>query len=460
MSYVECKKGEMLLVMGRFVRCWRLARLSMAVLWVLLFLASGQGMAQQPVGKEGTDSTVLPQRPYLSRLSVGGYGEAMMSRNFYSDAWQRYTHPEQYKDDKSHGRADLPHVVIFLGYDFGRDWTLGKEIEFEHGGTESAIELEAEESGEYEREVERGGEVALEQFWLQKSFYPGLNLRLGHIIVPVGLTNQHHLPLEFFTAYRQEGEYTILPCTWHETGASLWGRLGDFRYEAVFVPGLDADRFGAEKFIHGGAGSPYEFKIANAYAGALRFDYYAPFGLRVGLSGYAGQSFHNSLTKNTRYKEKKGNVYIGAFDFHFDRFGVVARGNFDYAHLTDSYEITRFNRNSMAKGAPSPRTPVASDAIVGSVELGYDIFSLIPSLASKQKFYLFGHAEYYNSMYKTAPAVLALQWCGKYRYAGGINYYPLPQIVIKAEYSYRKYKAPFNDEPSVTLGIAYSGFFL
>lgn len=170
MSFVECKKGEMLLVMGRFVRCWRLARLSMAVLWVLLFLASGQGMAQQPVGKEGTDSTVLPQRPYLSRLSVGGYGEAMMSRNFYSDAWQRYTHPDQYKDDKSHGRADLPHVVIFLGYDFGRDWTLGMEIEFEHGGTESAIELEAEESGEYEREVERGGEVALEQFWLQKSF--------------------------------------------------------------------------------------------------------------------------------------------------------------------------------------------------------------------------------------------------------------------------------------------------
>ena len=425
-----------------------------------LLLGLMAGVATVPVEAQVNASDSVQHHVLGNRLSVGGYGEIAYSRNFYSDNVYRYSDAAKYKNDPSHGRFDVPHAVIYLNYNFGKGWTMGTEIEFEHTGTGSAQEKEFTEGGEWEMEVEKGGEVELEQFWLQKSFYPGLNLRLGHIIVPVGLTNQHHLPLEFFTAYRQEGEYTILPCTWHETGASLWGRLGDFRYEAVFVPGLDADRFGAEKFIHGGAGSPYEFKIANAYAGALRFDYYAPFGLRVGLSGYAGQSFHNSLTKNTRYKEKKGNVYIGAFDFHFDRFGVVARGNFDYAHLTDSYEITRFNRNSMAKGAPSPRTPVASDAIVGSVELGYDIFSLIPSLATKQKFYLFGHAEYYNSMYKTAPAVLALQWCGKYRYAGGINYYPLPQIVIKAEYSYRKYKVPFNDEPSVTLGIAYSGFFL
>lgn len=55
------------------------------------------------------------------RLTIGGYGEAMMTRNFYSDAWQRYNHPEQYKDDKSHGRFDIPHFVINLGYDFGKD---------------------------------------------------------------------------------------------------------------------------------------------------------------------------------------------------------------------------------------------------------------------------------------------------------------------------------------------------
>ena len=75
-----------------------------------------------------------------SRLSVGGYGEAAFSRNFYSDHVSRYSQPEEHKDDPSHGRFDIPHVVVWLGYDFGKGWTLGTEIEFEHGGTGIAYE--------------------------------------------------------------------------------------------------------------------------------------------------------------------------------------------------------------------------------------------------------------------------------------------------------------------------------
>ena len=78
------------------------------------------------------------------------------------------------------------------------------------------MEIEEEETGEYEKEIERGGEVAFEQLWLQKSFSPTFNLRMGHIVVPIGLTNQGHLPTEFFTVLRPEGENTIMPCTWHE----------------------------------------------------------------------------------------------------------------------------------------------------------------------------------------------------------------------------------------------------
>ena len=100
----------------------------------------------------------------------------------------------------------MPHVVLMLGYDFGKGWSMNSEIEFEHGGTESAMEMEDEEFGEWEGEIERGGEVALEQFWIQKSFCPELNIRVGHDIVPIGYTNAHHTPNEFFTVYRPEGE--------------------------------------------------------------------------------------------------------------------------------------------------------------------------------------------------------------------------------------------------------------
>ena len=45
------------------------------------------------------------------------------------------------------------------------------------------------------------------------------------------------------------------------------------------------------------------------------------------------------------------------------------------------------------------------------------------------------------------------------RVAAGVNYYPLPQIAVKAEYSHRLLKDVYNDEPSVSIGIAYEGFF-
>lgn len=142
------------------------------------------------------------------RLSIGGYGEVAFSRNFYSDSGNRYSSASLHKNDPSHGRFDIPHAVIYLGYDFGKGWTFGTEIEFEHGGTGSAIEYEAEEAIEFEQEQEKGGEVELEQFWIQKSFGKFLNIRAGHIVVPVGLTNAYHEPLNFFTVYRPEGENT------------------------------------------------------------------------------------------------------------------------------------------------------------------------------------------------------------------------------------------------------------
>ena len=50
------------------------------------------------------------------------------------------------------------------------------------------FELENTENGEYETEVEKGGEVAIEQFHITRLIHRSLNVRAGHIIVPVGLT--------------------------------------------------------------------------------------------------------------------------------------------------------------------------------------------------------------------------------------------------------------------------------
>ena len=429
----------------------------------------------------------------LSRLHIGGYGEAMMTRNFYSQSFNRYKSPENYANDKSHGRFDLPHVSLNLGYDFGKGWTMGSEIEFEHGGNGTAVEIEAEEAGEYEAEVEKGGEVNIEQFWINKEFANGkFNIKAGEIIVPVGYSNAHHEPNQFFTVYRPEGEATIMPNTWHQVGLSLWGKLKDWRYEAQFLSGLNSESFTAESFVHYGATSPYEFKVANNYAGAVRIDNYSVKGLRIGLSGYYGYTFRNTLrTPGQKYDDVTGALGIVALDFSLNRWNWIVRGNVDYAHFSDADEISAYNQanwthHKYQDGNPHHYSNIGSHAVAYAIEAGYNILSLTqhptpithhPSPNTHHPsptLFVFGRFEHYNTMASGTYASM-YKYTKKYRCAFGVNYSPVKQITIKGEYSYRffekpdnnglasdspLYMQPYNNEPSVSIGVTYSGWFL
>lgn len=393
-----------------------------------------------------------------SRLTLGGYGEAIMNRMFYSNNYKRYTNADLYKNDKGFGQFDLPHVVFYVGYDFGHGWTMGSEIEFEHGGPEAAVEIEEEETGEYETEVERGGEVALEQFWIQKSWSKAANLRMGHIIVPIGLTNAYHEPDKFFTVERPEGERTILPCTWHQTGVSLWGKLPKWRYEVQFLAGLEADLFSAKNWIGGGSASPYEFDMATNYAGAFRLDNTSIPGLRIGLSGYYGKSAGNSL-KASKYQGISGQVTLGAVDFTYNAHNWVVRGNFDYGHLSDSEKITKINK-TLGSNSVSSQTSVASDAMCYALEAGYDVFSQLPEMHAKnQKLYVFGRWDYYDSMYKTEGSVIDNPCWSRKKITLGVNYKPIKDVTIKGEWSNRMFSKQFNNEQTISLGVTYYGLF-
>lgn len=418
----------------------------------------------------------------MSRLHVGGYAEAVMTRNFYSQSFNRYKSPQNYVDDNSHGRFDLPHVCLNIGFDFGKGWTMGSELEFEHGGNGTAVEIEAEEAGEYEAEVEKGGEVNIEQFWINKAFLDGkFNVKAGEIIVPVGYSNAHHEPNQFFTVYRPEGEATILPNTWHQVGLSLWGRLKHWRYEVQMLSGLNSESFTADDFVHYGATSPYEFKVANNYAGAVRIDNYSVKGLRVSLSGYYGYTFRNTLrTPGTKYDDVTGALGIVALDFSLNRWNWIVRGNVDYAHFSDADEISSYNQanwthHKYQDGNPHHYSNIGSNAVAYAVEAGYNVFSQIPKLRQEnEKLFVFGRFEHYNSM---ASGIYASMYkhTKKYRCAFGVNYSPVKQVTIKGEYSYRFFEKPnnnglqsdsplyihpYNNEPSVSLGVTYTGWFL
>ena len=426
----------------------------------LMSAALVAGLASANAQTVAADSVM--QHVNGKRLSVGGYGEVALSRNFYSDHVSRYSLADEHKNDPSHGRFDIPHAVIYLGYDFGKGWTMGTEIEFEHGGVGMAYEKEDEEGGEWEQEVEKGGEVELEQFWIQKSFGRWANIKAGHIVVPVGLNNAYHEPLNFFTVYRPEGENTVLPSTWHQTGVSFWGKTKGWRYELQFLAGLNSDNFTNTGWINKGPGTPTEGEIATKYGTALRIDNYCIKGLRIGLSGYYGHAIGNSYPNNKDGAESKykGVVAIGAIDFTYNNYNWIVRGQADYGYLSDAKQLKYFTNRLNGLSPFHHSAFVSKNAFAYGIEAGYNIFSQIEKLRQdNQKLYLFGRYEHYNP-YASKTKNTSYDYTNVQRMAVGINYYPVKQIVVKAEYSHRFLKSQYNNEPAINIGVAYEGWFL
>lgn len=426
----------------------------------LMSAALVAGLATASAQTVAADSVM--QHANGKRLSVGGYGEVAMSRNFYSDHVSRYSLADEHKKDPSHGRFDIPHAVIYLGYDFGKGWTMGTEIEFEHGGVGMAYEKEDEEGGEWEQEVEKGGEVELEQFWIQKSFGRWANIKAGHIVVPVGLNNAYHEPLNFFTVYRPEGENTVLPSTWHQTGISFWGKTKGWRYELQFLAGLNSDNFTNTGWINKGPGTPTEGEIATKYGTALRIDNYCIKGLRIGLSGYYGHAIGNSYPNNKDGAESKykGVVAIGAIDFTYNNYNWIVRGQADYGYLSDAKQLKYFTNRLNGLSPFHHSAFVSKNAFAYGIEAGYNIFSQIEKLRQdNQKLYFFGRYEHYNP-YASKTKNTSYDYTNVQRMAVGINYYPVKQIVVKAEYSHRFLKSQYNNEPAINIGVAYEGWFL
>lgn len=435
-------------------------RLFIAILIVafanLSAVAAGRGDSGQ---QEAADT--VPHEKRAGRLTLGGYGEAVYKYNFFSDNVFRYSRAESYKDSRGHGLVDLPHAVFMVGYDFGNGWRFGSEIEFEHGGVESAVEMETEETGEYEKELERGGEVALEQFWVQKSFRPWLNLRMGHQVVPVGATNNSHLPTEFFGVYRPEGENTIFPCTWHETGVSLWGTYRQWGYTLMLLPSLNSSMFDVSTWANGASASAYEFRPANRLAAAARIDNRSIKGLRLSVSGFIGNTFNNDIVteeKSSKYRDVKGRVLIGSFDFSYRSRRFVARGYADYGSMDEADMISVYNsRLSRSSGSPYPHTHVGESVYAIGIEAGVNVLCR-RAVENGKSLYLFARYDNYDS-YRPAPLMQDYGWSDRQCLSCGINYYPLPQVVIKAEAGCRLFQPQYNSEPYACLGICWSGMF-
>lgn len=403
-----------------------------------------------------------------NKFRFGGYGEAVASFKDYGINRFYGGHLGNKKDHRN--TISIPRFVAAFDYKFNSKWILGAEIEFEAGGVGTAYEIENSENGEYETEVEKGGEVALEQFHITRLIHPAFNIRAGHIIVPVGLTNSHHEPINFFGTYRPEGETTILPSTWHDNGLEIFGTFGrgytTFSYQALVVSGLNANGFDRNTWIAGGKQGIFEEDNFTSPGYAFRLDYKGVPGLRAGASFYYCANTGANSDKLTEYPLHKIPVRIYTADAQYKNKYVTARTNFVWGNLSNAEYVSSVNTKLSNKSPYTRVVPVAKRAVSYAGEIGVNVSAFFNN-PKVPVIYPFARYEYYNPQ-EEGEGMQVMELRNKVSmWTVGLNWFVLPNLVVKADYMTRQIgtgkmfgTGPYNSENEFSIGIAYVGWFL
>lgn len=362
-------------------------------------------------------------------LSIGGYGEG------------NYSAKVGEKGD-SKDTADMARMVLYAGYKFTDKILFNSEIEFEHGSTGEGSEAKGEVSVEF---------ASLDFFIDQKA-----NARAGLVLMPMGLVNRIHEPLFYFGNHRPEVEQRIIPSTWREMGAGLFGAITpNLTYTAYVVNGLDAAGFTSDG-IREGRGGGSNAKAENfGYVARMDYDPTALPGVTVGGSAYVGNSGQNQV-----FAGQKADVFTQLYEAHvqWKYRGLEFRTLGSWGHINDADLVTAAN---IARNGPvDPDHPNAGQ-IVGSqnygfyTELGYDV---LPLLWQDTTQYLapFFRYEKLNTMAK-APAGYANDPTKDWQiYQVGLQYKPIPNVVIKADYrNYVAKQGPLPDDFNLGFGFIF-----
>ncbi len=234
-----------------------LNKMNRNLLLVLLTSFFSQSIMAQESSKNA--ETTLLKDTTKHETTIGGYGDA-----FY-----------QYDKNLETANINLERFVLFAGHRFNNKFTFFSELEVE----------DAKVAG-----GEEGGEVALEQCYIQYNVDASHYWKFGLFIPQIGILNQNHLPETYNGNERNRIETLVIPSTWRELGVSFNGGFSKFplTYSIALVNGLNSAAFEHGTLIRGGR---YEGQNASAnnlaITGAIEYAYK---NFKFQLSGYYGGS--------------------------------------------------------------------------------------------------------------------------------------------------------------------------
>lgn len=326
-------------------------------------------------------------------LSIGGYGEG---------SYQAKVGDKGDTNDS----ADMERMVLYAGYKFTDRILFNSELEFEHASTGEGSESKGEVSVEF---------ASLDFFVNQYA-----NIRTGLMLMPMGLVNRIHEPLFYFGNQRPMVEQRIIPSTWREMGAGLFGSITpDLTYTAYVVNGLDAKGFTSDGIAEGrGGGSAAK---AENFGYVARLDYDPNFipGLTVGGSAYVGDSGQNQT-----FVGRKAKVFTQLYEAHLQwkYRGLEIRTLGSWGHIDNADLISA-----------SAGEVIGSQNYGWYAEAGYDVLPLIFK-DTTQYLAPFFRYEKLDTVAK-APDGYDDDPSKDWKiYQVGLQYKPIANVVIKADY--------------------------
>jgi hypothetical protein len=258
-----------------------------------------------------------------AQISFGGYGEVSY-RNI----------------ENSTDTFDVHRVVLYTGYEFDETYSFSSEIEFEHGD-----------------------EIHVEFAQIDSNFSDEFNIRAGHILLPMGFMNQTHEPTTFWSAKRPLVERYIIPSTWHENGAGIFGSRDNLHCQAYLVNGTD-DGFDISKDGLRGGRQGGEKAAAEKIGVTARLDYHVTSGLLIGAAIYSGS------TNNKGDANANPVVDPTELDHHVQ----VTEVHLQYD--SGPFRVRALFADASVENADSLPEPSDTDDIDGwYVEAGYDLLS-------------------------------------------------------------------------------------
>jgi hypothetical protein len=330
------------------------------------------------------------------------------------------------KEEFRDGQIDFHRFVLLITHRFSDRIRFVGELELEHALVAG---------------LEEGGELELEQAYVDFLLSRSFNVRAGMVLMPVGIINERHEPPVYYGVERPFVDTFIIPTTWFEAAVGVHGEIGrGWRYRMYVTAPLNAAEFTAEEGIGEGKQHGSEANMGRA-AVTGRLEYVGVRGLTTGVSFWSGKSGHEF--------RPRFDVPVNVFeaDARYARGRAELRAQFAQVGISNAMDL---NDAGFRLSGVSPN--IASALRGAYLEGSYRI-------VEGRKFGDIGaflRYENFDTQYRMPEGYLPLKELDREAWVVGGTYWPDPDIAIKVDFVIQKNKSEILQAPnSFNVGLGW-----